>query len=119
VDLALDRIPLSARLPQKQSADVKKLGWRNIMDTVDGTGPVVMLNHKRPQVVILPVADYDAMVQEIERTRLQPETALDALRQQFDEHLASLRAPDAGDRLRAAFNAPVRNARAVKVGEGY
>ena len=119
MDLALNRIPMSARLPQKQFTDVKKLGWRSIMDTVDGKGPVVMLNHKRPQVVILPVADYVAMVLEIERTRLQPETTLDALRQQFDEHLASLREPGAGDRLRAAFNAPVRNTRAVKVGEGY
>ena len=119
MDLAMSRIPMSVRLPQKQSTDVKKLGWRSIMDTVDGSGPVVMLNHKRPQVVILPVADYDAMVLELERSRLQPESTLDALRQQFDAHLASLKAPDAADRLRAAFNAPVRNTRALKAGEGY
>ncbi len=38
------------------------------------------------------------------------ESALEDLRRSFDERLAALRAPDAGDRLRMLINEPTRRA---------
>ncbi len=47
------------------------------------------------------------------------ESALENLRRSFDERLAQLRAPEAGDRLRALIDEPTRLDGMVKAGEGY
>jgi hypothetical protein len=45
------------------------------------------------------------------------EAALEELRREWDRRLASLRAPGASDRLRAAFAEPIRLQGRVKAGE--
>jgi hypothetical protein len=47
------------------------------------------------------------------------ESALEALRRNFDERLAALRAPDAGDRLRALIDEPTRLDGMVKAGASH
>jgi hypothetical protein len=44
---------------------------------------------------------------------------LDALRAKFDDRLAALRAPDAGDRLRKLARRPARLHGKVKAGTGF
>ncbi len=46
-------------------------------------------------------------------------TALEVLRRSFDERLESLRAPEAGDRLRGLIDEPTRLGGMVKTGETH
>jgi PHD/YefM family antitoxin component YafN of YafNO toxin-antitoxin module len=108
----------TAALPTVPASDVKKRGWRGVMRTLARDGAVVVTNHDEPEAVILPVDTYEALVDLVEQTRSRAATELDALRQQFDERLAVLRAPGADDRLRALARRPARLGGKVKAGKG-
>jgi PHD/YefM family antitoxin component YafN of YafNO toxin-antitoxin module len=107
------------KLPAVPASDVKKRGWRGLMRTLVRDGAVVVTNHEEPEAVILRVDAYEALVDLVEQTRSRAATELDALRQRFDERLAALRAPDAGDRLRALARRPARLGGKVKAGKGF
>lgn len=106
-------------LPHKPASDVKKLGWRGVMQTVGREGKVVVTNHRMPEAVILSVAEYDAIRQALRAADAAQEPALDALRRRFDERLASLQAPDAGARLRGLLDQPARLDGLLKAGESF
>lgn len=106
-------------LPRTQASDVKKLGWRGVMRSVADSGKLVVTKHDEPQAVILSIAEYRSMLAAVQQTASRHESALDVLRQQFDERLASLHTPDAGDRLRALIRKPPLLAGKVKAGASY
>ena len=106
-------------LPRIPASDVKKRGWRGVMRALMSKGPVVVTNHSEPEAVILSAEDYARMLAIVKETESKEETALDALRHRFDERLAVLRQPDAGDRLRAISGSPARLRGKVKAGAGY
>lgn len=114
--LKLDEIN---NLPHKPASDVKKLGWRGVMQAVGREGKVVVTNHRTPEAVILSVAEYDAIRQALRAANAAQEPALDALRRRFDERLASLQAPDASQRLRELMERPAHLDGQVKAGESY
>lgn len=114
--LTLDQIE---NLPHKPASDVKRVGWRGVMQTVGREGKVVVTNHRRPEAVILSIDEYDAIRQALRRVAGRSEPALEALRRRFDERLASLQEPDAGARLGGLMADPVRLAGEVKAGEGF
>jgi PHD/YefM family antitoxin component YafN of YafNO toxin-antitoxin module len=91
-------------LPAAPASAVKREGWRAMMRRLAANGRLVVTNHNHPEAVILSTAEY---------TRLLAAAAgqsapdpLAGLRQQFDERLATLNAPDAGDRLRSLIQQP-------------
>ncbi|MBA4741076.1 MAG: type II toxin-antitoxin system prevent-host-death family antitoxin [Azoarcus sp.] len=104
-------------LPRTPASDVKRLGWRGVMKSVGRAGRIVVTNHNEPEAVILSTDEYAAMVRALARS--SDEAALEALRHRFDERLAALEAPDAGDRLRQLARAPARLEGRVKAGSGY
>ncbi|TWI03541.1 antitoxin Phd_YefM of type II toxin-antitoxin system [Luteimonas cucumeris] len=106
-------------LPRTPASDVKKLGWRGVMKTIGRIGKVVVTNHNEPEAVILSAGEYDAILQALHEAGSRHESALDELRQRFDERLASLQSVDAGDRLRSLMRAPVRLGNKVKAGTGH
>lgn len=55
----------------------------------------------------------------VEASAAKTEAALELLRRRFDERLAVLRQPDAGDRLRALSKQPTKLHGKVKSGTGY
>ena len=93
-------------LPRTPASDVKKLGWRGVMRTVGREGRVLVTNHDRPEAVILSTVEYQRLVQAAESAQARQQDALQALRQRFDERLATLAADDAGARLRALLSQP-------------
>ena len=103
-------------LPRTPASDVKKLGWRGVMRAVGRTGKVVVTNHNEPEAVILSAEDYGAIVRALHEAGDKNEQALDALRQRFDDRLASLQAADAGARLRGVMRGPAKLAGKAKVG---
>ncbi|MCX7556003.1 type II toxin-antitoxin system prevent-host-death family antitoxin [Xanthomonadaceae bacterium JHOS43] len=101
-----------ADLPRAPASDVKKLGWRGVMETVRREGAVVVTNHERPEAVILPVAEY-------ERLQRGNEAAMAALRSEYDERLRCLDAPGTAEALRDILRKPLDLDGAVIAGQDY
>lgn len=107
--------PALEALPTAPVSRVKKEGWRALMEVV-AKGPLVMMNHARPEAVILPVATYEAMVAALGATRAKDEEALSALRRRFDARLAPLQEAEAGEALRRMMRSPAVLGGQVKAG---
>ncbi len=108
--------PPLADLPRARASDLKKLGWRAIMNALRIRGKLSVTNHNQPEAVILPVAEYDAIRQIVERSEVQTEAALAGLRRSFDERLAILQDRSAAARLRTHIRSRAKLAGKVKAG---
>ena len=115
---ALALKPLDS-LPRTPASDVKKLGWRGVMRTIARSGKVLVTNHDEPEAVIIPAAEYSAMLALLREAASRDEAALNALRRRFDERLASLQAPDAGEKLRDILRKPLALDGKVIAGESH
>lgn len=106
-------------LPNIPASDLKKRGWRGVMRTLAASGPVVVTNHSEPEAVILSAQDYARLLAVVDANASKTEAGLESLRRRFDERLAALQRPDAGDRLRAITRSPTTLRGKVKAGTGY
>ena len=110
--------PIEA-LAQVPATDVKKRGWRGIMRALGPRGKVVVTNHNEPEAVILSAQEYSRLMAIVDQVETEADVVLRTLRRRFDERLASLQAPDAGDRLRSLMSSPARLEGKLKAGSGY
>ena len=117
--MSVVRLPVLDDLPRTPASNVKKLGWRGVMREVDRTGSMVVTNHDRPEAVILSLDEYRALVLAAEAAQRSSRSALEALRSDFDERLAALAAPDAGERLRDVFGQAPALGGQVRAGDGH
>ena len=101
------------------ASDVKRRGWRGLMRTLNAEGAVVVTNHNHPEAVILAADAYTRLLERANKADERLEQDLAALRERFDERLAALRRPDAGQRLRAVMRAPAKLRGKVKAGDTY
>jgi len=101
------------------ASDVKTRGWKGVMRALAASGPVVVTNHSEPEAVIVSARDYARLLAVVEASASKAEAGLESLRRRFDERLASLNRPDAGDRLRAISKRPTTLQGHVKAGTGY
>lgn len=106
-------------LPRTPASDVKKLGWQGVMRTVRLKGKVVVTHHNEPEAVILTAEAYAALVQAVRQAESKTESALDVLRDRFDQRLVVLEGKGAGDRLRSVMAEPARLDGKVKAGPVY
>lgn len=106
-------------LPQTPASDVKKLGWRGVMKTVNREGKVIVTNHGRPEAVVLSLEDYDEMLAAAEIGRAKRQADLEALRRQFDARLQALREPGAGDTFDALFDTPLDLGGRITAGQNF
>jgi prevent-host-death family protein len=111
-------LPL-AKLPRTPASDLKKIGWRGIMNALRRKGKLLVTNHDQPEAVIIPVEEYDALMQIVEQSEAQTESALAALRNSFDERLSVLQNQSAASRLRATIRDHAKLGGKVKAGSGY
>jgi PHD/YefM family antitoxin component YafN of YafNO toxin-antitoxin module len=109
----------TAKLPRAPASDVKKLGWRGMMNAMRSKGTLLVTNHDEPEAVIIAVAEYEDLMRLAEQSQAQAESALASLRRSFDERLSSLRDPSASARLRSIIRQPVKLGGKVKAGSGY
>jgi PHD/YefM family antitoxin component YafN of YafNO toxin-antitoxin module len=107
------------KLPRTPASDVKKLGWRGVMLAVRSNGTLVVTNHDEPEAVILRVAEYDALIQLVRQSEARVDSALDGLRQSFDQRLAALQGQPAAKRLRATMRTRAKLNGKVKAGTTY
>ena len=101
------------------ATEVKKQGWRGIMRTVEPEGIVAVTNHNEPEAVIVSAKEWTKIVAIMAQVESETSAVLETLRKRFDERLAVLKEPDAGDRLRAVMATPARLDGTLKAGSGY
>jgi PHD/YefM family antitoxin component YafN of YafNO toxin-antitoxin module len=111
-------LPL-AKLPRAPASDVKKLGWRGMMNALRSNGTLVVTNHDEPEAVIVPVAEYDAVMQLVARSEIQTEAVLADLRRTFDDRLSVLQSQSAATRLQSTMRGHAKLGGKVKAGSGY
>jgi PHD/YefM family antitoxin component YafN of YafNO toxin-antitoxin module len=111
-------LPL-AKLPRTPASDLKRLGWRGMMNTLRSKGKLLVTNHDEPEAVIIPVEEYHALMQIVEQSEAQAESALTGLRKGFDERLAVLQDRSAAGRLRSVIRGRAKLGGKVKAGSGY
>lgn len=111
-------LPLG-KLPRTAASDLKKLGWRGMMKALRSKGNLLVTNHDEPEAVIVSVAEYDALMQIVEQSEAQTESALAGLRRSFDERLSVLQSQSATSRLRSTIRRRARLGGKVKAGSGY
>jgi prevent-host-death family protein len=108
-----------AKLPRTPASDLKKLGWRGMMNLLRSKGKLLVTNHDEPEAVIIPVAEYDALMLLAEQSEAQTESALAGLRQSFDERLSVLQGRSAVTRLQSTIRGRAKLGGKVKAGSGY
>ncbi|PJK11449.1 hypothetical protein CO614_06190 [Lysobacteraceae bacterium NML120232] len=106
-------------LPRTPASDVKKLGWRGVMKNVTRDGRVLVTNHEQPEAVILSVAEYEAMMAQLQAKAERDQQALEKLRRDFDARLACLNAPDIGEKIDSLFKQPLKLHGKVIAGQGF
>jgi prevent-host-death family protein len=111
-------LPL-AKLPRAPASDLKKLGWRGMMNALRTKGKLLITNHDEPEAVIVSVSEYDALMQVVERSEAQTESVLATLRQSFDERLSVLQGRSAASRLQSTIRGRAKLSGKVKAGSGY
>ncbi|MCZ8317766.1 MAG: hypothetical protein ACK5S2_11940 [Lysobacteraceae bacterium] len=74
--------------------------WATAKDRLRAKGVLALTTHDRVEAVLLDPAVYEALVA---RAEAADQALLDGLTRRFDERLAALGTPEAGDRLRGAF----------------
>jgi len=111
--------PPLGKLPRTPASDLKKLGWRGIMNALRSKGKLVVTNHDEPEAVIIPVAEYDAIMQLVGQSEAQTESALADLRRTFDERLSVLQGRSAATRLQSTMRGRAKLGGKLKAGSGY
>ena len=107
------------KLPRAPASDLKRLGWRGMMNAVRSKGKLLVTNHDEPEAVIIPVAEYDALMQLVEQSEAQTESALAGLRRSFDKRLSVLQNRSAVTRLQSTIRGRAKLGGKVKAGSGY
>ena len=108
-----------SELARAPASDVKKLGWRGVMRTVGREGRLLVTNHDQPEAVILSLDTYRDLAAAAQAAQAQQQSALDSLRQRFDERLAALEGADAATQLRDVFGQPPALQGQVRAGAGH
>jgi len=86
--------------PSISASDVKKRGWKAVSTLAREKGPLVVNNHNRPEVVVIDVERYEALLERLEAT-----DPLEALKRRFEQRLDGLQGATAGDALADAIDA--------------
>ena len=111
--------PPLTKLPRARASDLKRLGWRGMMNALRSKGKLLVTNHDEPEAVIIPVAEYDDLMRLVEQSEAQTESALAGLRQSFDERLSVLQGRSAVTRLQSTIRGRAKLGGKVKAGSGY
>jgi prevent-host-death family protein len=111
--------PPLTKLPRTPASDLKKLGWRGMMNALRSKGKILVTNHNEPEAVIIPVAEYDDLMRLVEQSQAQTESALMNLRQSFDERLSVLQGQSAATHLQSTIRGGAKLGGKVKAGSGY
>lgn len=92
-----------SHLETHSSTDVKT-GWKKVMKDVKENGPVVILNHKDPEAVILTPEEYGKMKAVVDRAEQRNSNTLEELSRRFNQKLAILNSADTISKVNNLFS---------------
>lgn len=108
---------LARKLASAPASDIKKIGWRGIVELVHNhDGRLMVTSHDRPQAVILTPEAYSELVEKGNKQDAAIEAALETLRTRFDDRLTGLEGSAGAARLRSAIQSPTKLRGKLKAG---
>jgi prevent-host-death family protein len=111
-------VPL-AKLPRISASELRRLGWRGMMNALRSKGRLLVTNHDEPEAVIIPVAEYEDLMRPAAQSEAQAQSALANLRRSFDERLSVLQGQSAATRLRSTIRGHAKLGGKVRAGSSY
>jgi prevent-host-death family protein len=98
----LIELPTLDQLPRQTASHVKNK-WRDVLREVHEVGSVAVTNHAAVDVVLVDAATYEQLAASAAALKARETALLGQLSDQFDQRLAMLQQPDAGDKVAAVF----------------
>jgi prevent-host-death family protein len=111
-------LPKLEDLPRQTASDVKNK-WREVVREVRETGSIAITNHSSVEVVLVNAEAYRQLAASAATLKERETSVLDQLSAQFNERLAGLQAPDAGDKAAAVFRRRGRLSTRPKAGATF
>lgn len=105
-------------LPRHTASQVKNR-WGEVVRQVNRSGIAAVTNHATVEMVLMPAAGYEQLLDELQSLRAQRQDSLDELTQRFNARLAVLQQPDAVAKVDALFDAGATHARRPKAGSTF
>lgn len=102
-----------SHLETHTSTDVKT-GWRRVMKDVRENGPVVILNHKEPEAIILSPEEYRKMKAVVDSVEQGNSNTLQELSRRFNQKLAILNSPDTVSKVNNLFSTDIETKRVTR-----
>ena len=115
------QIPSLQEFETVTATDIKKDGWKRVVARLkNSTGKAMTVtNHREPEVVLMTVDQYQALVAMAAAGGSYDEGVLDALRQDFDKRLNLLRSADVAERAHQIMDEPIRTKGRYRVEDSY
>ena len=111
-------LPKLEDLPRQTASDVKNK-WREVVREVRETGSVAITNHSSVEVVLVNADAYRQLAASAAALKEREAAVLDQLSAQFNQRLAGLQAPAAGDQAAAVFKRKGRLSNRPKAGSSF
>jgi prevent-host-death family protein len=111
-------LPQLEELPRRNATEAKNR-WGGLVREVRTLGTIAITSHDKVEVVILEAGKYREMAALVYDAEKRRKTALDELSAEFDQHLASLKTPDARARVDAVMAAKGRAKVRSKAGASF
>ena len=111
-------LPQLEDLPRQTASDVKNK-WREVVREVREAGSVAITNHSSVEVVLVNAEAYRQLAASAAALKEREAAVLDQLSAQFNQRLASLQAPNAGDQAAAVFRRKGRLSTRPKAGTAF
>ena len=114
----LTELPRLEDLPRQSASNVKNK-WRDVVREVRESGSVAITNHSSVEVVLVNAQAYRELAASAAALKEREASILDQLSAQFNERLAGLQAPDAGEKAAAVFKRKGRLSTRPKAGTAF
>ena len=111
-------LPTLDQLPRQTASNVKNK-WREVVRQVRETGSVAITTHSAVDMVLIDAATYEQLTAHAAALKAREQAMLDQLAADFDQRLASLQRPDAGDKAAAVFASKGELARKPRAGTAF
>ncbi|HWK47805.1 MAG TPA: hypothetical protein VNT30_23985 [Stellaceae bacterium] len=89
-------------LPRRNATQVKNK-WSDLVRQVRASGSVAVTHHDQVEMIVVEAGKYREMTALVEAAQERQQATLAELTAEFDRHLATLKAPDTGERVEAAM----------------
>ena len=114
----LAELPTLDQLPRQTASNVKNK-WREVVRQVREAGSVAVTTHSAVDMVLVDAATYEQLTASAAALKAREQSMLEQLAADFDQRLAALQRPDAGDKVAAVFGSAGKLAGRPKAGAAF